>query len=105
MSQTSPSADFASGRLAESDAEMLAVYVAELSAAGLPLAPGLRAAAEESGGRLAAALRAMADGLDQGRSLEDVLSDPAARFPAYLQGLVRAALRTGQLGETLVDLV
>jgi type IV pilus assembly protein PilC len=105
MSQSSPPTKGEAGRLSPSDAEMLAVYVAELSAAGLPLAPGLRAAAEESGGRLAAALASMAEGLERGRSLEDVLSDRAARFPRYLQGLVRAALRTGQIGETLIDLV
>jgi type II secretory pathway component PulF len=81
------------------------VYVAELSAAGLPLAPGLRAAAEEVGGGLALTLHGMADAIDRGQSLENAFTAHAAGFPHYLQGLVRAALHTGQLGETLIDLV
>lgn len=105
MTNVSPPPPDQQGRLSEIDAETLAVYVAELSAAGLPLAPALRAAAQETGGRLAGALHAMAEALDRGQPLEDVLGERASRFPPYLKGLVQAALRTGNLGETLVDLV
>jgi type II secretory pathway component PulF len=92
-------------RLTATEAETLAVYVAELSTAGLPLAPGVRAAAEEAGGRLADALAGLAEALERGEALESALRAPVAGFPRYLQGLVLAALRTGQLGETLIDLV
>jgi type IV pilus assembly protein PilC len=105
MSATSFPAEDRPAPLSAADAETLAVYVAELSAAGLPLAPGLRAAAEEAGGRLAETLRAIADDLDRGRSLEETLQRPAIGFPQYLQGLIRASLRTGELGEMLIDLV
>ncbi len=110
MTAPSPSAKGPSAidrpvRLSETDAEMLMVYVAELSAANLPLASGLRAAAEEGGGRLAVALRSLADALDQGQSLNEALLAPASGFPRYLQGLVQAALRTGQLGAALTELV
>ncbi len=105
MTAPSPSAIDRPVRLSETDAEMLMVYVAELSAANLPLASGLRAAAEEGGGRLAVALRSLADALDQGQSLNEALLAPASGFPRYLQGLVQAALRTGQLGAALTELV
>jgi type II secretory pathway component PulF len=98
-------ADDRSLRLSESDAETVAVYVAELTAADLPLAPGLRAASDEVGGRVGHALRSMAERMEQGRTVEELLADPSTGFPHYLQGLVRAAMRTGRLGETLIDLV
>jgi type II secretory pathway component PulF len=105
MSAPSPPAEDRPARLNAADSETLAVYVAELSAAGLPLAPGLRAAAEESGGELAYTLRAIAADLDRGKSLEETLRTPAIGFPRYLQGLIQASIRTGQLGEMLIDLV
>ena len=49
-----------SSTLSQGQAETFAAHVAELTAAGLPLAPGLRAAASETSGRLARALRAAA---------------------------------------------
>jgi type II secretory pathway component PulF len=105
MSAPSPPAEDQPARLSAAQAETLAVYVAELSAAGLPLAPGLRAAADESGGRLADTLRSIADDLDRGKPLDETLRAPAIGFPRYLQGLIQASLRTGQLGEMLIDLV
>jgi general secretion pathway protein F len=43
--------------------------------------------------------------MDRGQTLEEVLDLPATGFPRYVQGLIRAAMQTGRLGETLIDLV
>jgi general secretion pathway protein F len=89
-----------------SDAERLAQHVADLSGAGLPLAGGLRAAAAESSSRqLSAMLCSIADGIEQGRSLEHVLESPGGWVPRHVSGLIRAAARTGQLGEALDTLL
>jgi len=94
------------GRLSSDEAEQFAESVAQLSAAGLPLGPGLRAAAEESDNpRLAAALGYLADRLDEGRPLEDVLESSRDFLPAYVGGLIRAAARTSQVGVALAELV
>ena len=74
------------------EAEQLTRQVADLSIAGLPLAAGLRAAAEEAATRrLAATLRAIAGQVEQGRSLEDALQSPGLGAPAHVSGLIRAA--------------
>jgi general secretion pathway protein F len=105
MSASYPSVDSHHPRLSDRDAEKLAVYVAELSTAGLPLPAGLRAAASEVGGRLATPLNAMADALDRGEPLEQVLQKRNWGFPQYLDELVYAALQTGRIGEALLDLI
>lgn len=91
--------------LSSDDAEALAGHVADLSAAGLPLAPGLRAAAEECRGRLARALRRAADLLDQGKTLEQTLSSPELRLPEHVRGLIAAAARTGNMGQALGEML
>ena len=94
------------GRLSPDEAEQLAENLAQLSAAGLPLSPGLHAAADESDSpRLARALHYLADQLDQGRPLEDVLEASKEFLPAYVSGLIRAATRTSQVGLALTELV
>ena len=71
---------------------------------GLPLAAGLRAAADEADSwRLAAGLRQVAVEIERGRPLDDVLAASASRLPPHLIGLVRAAQRTGQLGSVLAE--
>ena len=93
-------------RLSRDDAEDLAENVAQLSAAGLPLSPGLRAAGDESDSpALAKALYYLADQLDRGRPLEDVLKSSEDFLPAYLSGLIRAATRTSQVGSALAELM
>jgi type II secretory pathway component PulF len=88
------------------ETEALLGSVADATAAGLPLAAGLRAAADEaSSRRLAGELRRLAWQLDAGRSLDDVLLTPPGRFSDYVGGLVRAGVRSGRLGEVLVELV
>ncbi|MCY2986560.1 MAG: type II secretion system F family protein [Planctomycetota bacterium] len=93
-------------RLTDSEAEQLAAQVAHLSAAQLPLASGLRAAADEcDSGRLAAAAYWLAEQIDLGRRLEDVLTSVPQLFPRHVCGLLAAAVRTGRLGSALSELV
>jgi type II secretory pathway component PulF len=93
-------------RLSGDDAQELAENVAQLSAAGLPLSPGLRAAGDESDSpALARALYYLADQLDRGRSLDDVLESSREFMPAHLGGLIGAAARTSQMGPALTELM
>jgi type II secretory pathway component PulF len=79
--------------------------VALVTASGLPLASGLRAAAAESGpSRVAAALGWMAEQVEQGRSLDDVLAGSTGVLPSHVSGLLLAASRTGDFGAALVEL-
>jgi general secretion pathway protein F len=79
--------------------------LAELSRAGLPLAPGLRAAAAElkSLSRLAAAMNRTAADLERGASLEQALTAQRANLPADFAALVTAGIRAGELGRVLSD--
>jgi type II secretory pathway component PulF len=75
---------------------------AALSAAGIPLPAGLRAAAAEADSwRLAWALRGIASELERGRSLDSLLSAGMQKLPPHLAGLIRAANRTGEFGPML----
>ena len=92
--------------LSASDASELASHVAQVSAAKVPLAAGLRAAAEETANRrVSLAMQWIADQVDQGRSLEDTLTHCGKLLPTYMSGLILAASRTGRLGEALFELV
>lgn len=91
--------------LTTEEAEELLQHVARLAQAGFPLGAGLRAAADDcDSGRVALALRQLADRLDQGESLVAILENSAGWLPAHVAGLVVAALRTGRLGEALLEL-
>ena len=84
----------------------MAGRVAELSRAGLPLGPGLRAAAAElPRGRLAAALERLAAGIERGQTLEQAMAAERRALPRTLQALVAAGVRTGNLGELLEEFV
>ncbi len=88
------------------EAEALLEHVADVAAAGLPLAAGLRAAAAESSSRrLTAELGQIAGELDRGRSLEEVLAERGGRYSSCVGGLVRAGVRSGRLGVVLIELV
>lgn len=83
-------------------AEAVLARAAQIAGAGMPLAAGMRAAAEEAeSARVARALRRLAVELDRGRSLDDVLS--ASRLPPNLAGLLHAAQRTGHFGAVLAE--
>jgi general secretion pathway protein F len=92
--------------MARDEAEELAREVAQLSAAQLPLIPGLRAAADEAANhRLAGALRGLALALEQGQALDEALAARRGHVPQYVAGLVSAASRTGRVGHVLTEMV
>ncbi len=68
--------------LSADQAAELAGQVADLAKAGLPLPAGLRAMAQEfPRGRVSQAMRAIADQLEAGRSLEDAIQSYGALLP------------------------
>jgi type II secretory pathway component PulF len=88
------------------EARQLAEQLAALARAGLPLAPGLRAAAAEMPSRrLTAALNWLADQLDAGRPLDGVLAAQPRLVPEHVRRLIAAGIRSGHLAETLDELV
>lgn len=91
--------------LSSRESEQVAEHVARLGRMQLPLAPGLRAVAEESDNpSQARALHWLADQIEHGRSLEEAVASSRRLLPRYMTGLVAAAVRTGQLGAALSDL-
>jgi len=92
--------------LSSEEAEQLAGHLAQVSAGNLPLAPGLRAAAEESENpRVASALCSIAAQIERGRTLEDILAASDGLVPRHISGLLVAAARTGKLADALSELV
>ncbi len=92
-------------RLTSDESRELVENVAQLSTAELPLAPGLRAVADEcDSAGLARALCYLADQLDQGRPLDEVLESSKDFLPSHVSGLIRAAAGTGHLGPALTEL-
>ncbi|MBI5760769.1 MAG: type II secretion system F family protein [Planctomycetales bacterium] len=73
--------------------------VASIAQAGLPLAPGLRALAEEvSSGRVRRALFSLSERLEGGESLDAVLAQSPKLVPPPLRALLAAAAGAGNLG-------
>ena len=94
------------GALSASESTELVESVARLSNSNVPLAPGLRAAADESDNRrVRNALLWMATQVEQGQSLEEVVRKAGDLLPPYVAGLMLAALRSGTLGDALLALV
>ena len=86
------------------EAEELAQHVATVSEANLPLATGLRAAAQEAQSRrLRSSLNYLASQLDQGISLGAALA--ATNTPEHLQRLLDSAAKGGSLSQRLNDLL
>jgi general secretion pathway protein F len=106
-----PSGVFSEGKLSDEEGAELAGHLAELTKAGLPLSPGLRAMAAELPrrvfriNRLASALRAIADQLDAGASLEKAILSQVVRLPATVRGLLLAGIHSGRLAEALEEFV
>jgi type II secretory pathway component PulF len=93
-------------RLSADEATELAARVAELTRAGLPLGPGLRALADElSGWRLPGVLRHLAARLDAGDDLIVALDSLGSSLPTQLRGLMLAGIRSGRLSEVLEEFV
>lgn len=90
------------GRLSGDDAARLTDQIVGLTSHGLPLAPGLRATAEEMpGGRLRSALDALARSLEGGATLEEAVAAQGTRLPAHLRGLVVVGSRSGRMSQVL----
>jgi type II secretory pathway component PulF len=67
---------------------------------------GLRALAEElSARRWSRALQSVAQGVERGVPVSAALEAPEVRLPAYVKGLVRSALTSGDLAAVLAQLV
>jgi type II secretory pathway component PulF len=94
------------GRLSSEEAIELAGHVADLAKAQLPLAPGLRAMADElPGARVSHVLRRLAAQLESGASLEDALLAQEGRLPAHVTGMIVAGVRSGRLAEVMEQFV
>jgi len=105
LSSTDADTSAAKHPLSSTEAEELTGRIAQISAGNLPLAPGLRAAADESTNhRVASALGSIAAQVEQGRSLDDILANSDRLVPRHVSGLLAAAARTGSLGDALVEL-
>jgi len=92
------------GRFSNEEAAEFGSQLAQLAKAELPLAPGLRAMAEEMPRpRIARALRQLADQLDAGVSLEAALESLGKRFPTHVRGLILAGVESGRLAEALEE--
>ena len=93
-------------RLSAREAEQVVVALAEVSRSELPLAAGLRAAAQEcTSRRVASALRQIAAQVEQGYALESILKEHGRFLPPHVRGLVVAAARSRRLGVALDELV
>jgi len=94
------------GKLSTEEAVELAAQVAEMAKAGLPLAEGLRAVADEvPRGRLGGVLREISGQLDAGTSLNAAIEAQGNRLPPHVRGLLIAGVRSGRLAEVLEEFV
>ncbi|MGE3820166.1 MAG: type II secretion system F family protein [Isosphaeraceae bacterium] len=90
------------GSLSGDDAARLVEPIARITASGLPLAPGLRAAAREMPiGPVRRTLGSIAEAVERGASLDDAVKAQGARFPEHLSGLLLIGRKSGHLSETL----
>ncbi len=97
-----PPEEGTSRRLSDDDVARLSEQIASLTSAGLALAPGLRAAAEEMNrGRLRSTLYSLADAIDHGATVDEALASQGSRLPAHLRGLIAVGSRTGKIGLVL----
>jgi type II secretory pathway component PulF len=99
--------DFARSKpLSPDDARQLAEQLAMFTRSGLPLAPALRAAAEEMPSQhLSRAMNRLAGQLEAGQSLEDILASDPRFLPQHVQQLLIAGIRSGNLPGVFVRLV
>ena len=91
-----------SKQLTTDEARQLVERLAAISDASLPLASGLRAAANEvSSPRVRSTMEQLANRFDGGASWQDVLNDQLQIWPAGLSGTILAALESGHVGDVL----
>jgi len=92
------------GALTAEDTAQLAMQVAELARAGLPLDAGLRAMAQElPHGRLQRVVDNIAYRLQTGQSVDQALQGEGPSVPPHLRGLLLAGIRSGKLPKVLEE--
>jgi type IV pilus assembly protein PilC len=92
-------------RLSAAEADELVRRVGELAGARTDLPRGLRTSADAcSQPRLARALRLVADQIERGRALPEILQQASHCLPPHLAGLVAAAVSSGDCGGVLSEL-
>jgi general secretion pathway protein F len=90
------------GKLTGPEAAELSERIAGLTRAGLPLAPGLDALADElPRGRLRNSIKQLAQTLESGVPLTDAIESQQGNIPPHLRGLVIAGTRSGRLSDVL----
>jgi general secretion pathway protein F len=93
-------------RLSTRQSTELAERIAELTQSGVPLSDGFRAAADEAQDRrLASMFRGMAEKLDAGQPLTDVLGSRDSGLPEHVRRLLEAGIGSGRLHEVMSELV
>lgn len=75
--------------------------VQRLVQAGMPLARGLRAYAEEFPSKSATALRQLAQAVESGTPLSSAIQQPGISIPTYLAGLIEGGLQSNMIGVML----
>jgi general secretion pathway protein F len=75
--------------------------IGALVRAGVPLGPSLRGLGDELPGRLGKASVALAEGVDRGEPLEQILAEQGASYPRVYRAIVEAGLRSGRLASAL----
>lgn len=106
MSQSPDAPDPRRVRLSAAETTDLAGQLATLAQAGLPLAPGLRAAAEElRGSRLARVLTRLAQGLESGQPLDAAIAAQGRSFPPHLRHLILGTAQSDRLARVLGQVV
>ncbi len=88
--------------LTAEEARLLVEWLVAISSASLPLASGLRSAATEMPSeRLRTVVQQLADRVQQGEGLADVLREQLQYCDPSLSGAIAAALDSGQISEVL----
>lgn len=90
------------GQLSESEAREVTQGLAELGRRNLPLAPGLKALAEElNSRRLSPVINRVASAVEAGQPLSQALTASGNGFPGHLKGLIEAGEQSGRLADIL----
>lgn len=106
MTQDDRSHNRRPGRLSAAEGAAAAEQMAALAEAGLPLAPGLRAAGEElAGSRLAAVFTRLAHDLERGLPLAEAMAAQGRSFPAHLRPLLLGGVQSGHAARLLAQVV
>lgn len=95
-------------RLSTSESQDFVEQLALLTRSGISLPDGLEAVAQEvDSDRLSDYLNSLASRLRVGESLEAALAEHehTAGFPRYIDGLVDAGIRSGNIGSVLIEVV